>query len=1171
MVSSSGGQASREFRTLFAVGAVGGLTDSQLIDRFVARDGIDREDAFGALVQRHGPMVLGVCRRMLLHSTDADDAFQAVFLILARKAPSLRSPDALKPWLYGVAVRTSREARRHSSRRRDMEGGTFDATNIPSTTATDPNHADLLALLDEELTRLPARYRTPLMLCDLEGTSRQDAARQLNLPEGTLSSRLSRGRTLLRDRLIRRGITTPAGLLPLPASLPALAPSLADSTVRLALTFASGGAVTAAIAALAQRILKTMIVANFKLMLGTALVLAAATCLTITLAARPAPGPSKLPTEPPPLVVKAGKIAPPKPEPAEPRPAEVTPVEPTNREPIVIRGHVVDEAGKPAVGVTVRSEAFDHLETLTVTAADGSFSLPIRRRQVDNLTLLAVSSDGWMVGLFNYTNRPTLAAIEAPPRIILKPAVNVAVRVFDNFKAPIAGATVQAYGNGIVSDGTTGPTSILSPYGPGIISDGTTGPNGTVMLHIPADSSVHVIYALKAGQGFDFTTSRSMLGLGLATVLLGTKAADFPSTTDLTLDSPRTLKIKAVDRDNKPLAGVRLAPNEIRKKGKSPEIRISSRSLGATTGPDGIATFDWLPQTDHYIVIYPRQEGYSRRQIIVKPGDSGPIVAALARNETIRGRVTRPDGTPAKGILIVAAGSGWGNTEGRDQVRTGTDGTYELQLNPGEAYHVGVDDPEFSASTRMDVVLRVGVPVAPVDFKLSSGTIVRGRLTIDPDGRPVTDGSVVLQEWNDLPAGGLQNRGSTNNFRVSRTYGANTDTQGRYSIRVGPGKYVFGFAPPAGQSNSTGTGSNSNLLSIKDEPEIVRDFRLPRPGSGSLAGKVVAGPEGRGVAGAVVEILDASERGGDRAKVVADAEGRFVAYRRLNRTFLHARSPDGALAAIVEFDIEGPDFSVRLAPTAQATGLLLDEQGKPASNQQLTWGRRIALDDAYDFSTLAFVPKVETDADGRFTLPNLVVGQEYEVLMTRDGATWLASIYRPESPGPHDLGAIRAGSVRRQAPPNTGVRSAFDKDIPPADAQPIPFSASTLDDKYFSLNEVRGKNVLLAFWATWSNRSLVDLPRLKALHDAHAKDPRFAIIGVNVGSSLEDLNAFLQTHTLPWTQVNIGGSLHGQATSFGIRALPAYILIGPDGHIIARGSRADDLKDEVAKALAKSP
>ena len=203
MSRESASQAIRQLRTLHTLGVVGGLSDPQLVDRFLKREGDDREDAFAALVQRHGPMVLGVCRRMLRGSADVDDAFQAVFLVLARKARAVRNVERLKAWLYGVAVRTAKESRRRSARRQKWEGGTMDISRAVSK----PEHlpSALGDLVDEEINHLPRRYREAVLLCELDGASRQDAARQLGLPEGTLSSRLARGRSLLRNRLTKRG------------------------------------------------------------------------------------------------------------------------------------------------------------------------------------------------------------------------------------------------------------------------------------------------------------------------------------------------------------------------------------------------------------------------------------------------------------------------------------------------------------------------------------------------------------------------------------------------------------------------------------------------------------------------------------------------------------------------------------------------------------------------------------------------------------------------------------------------------------------------------------------------------------------------------------------------------------------------------------------------------
>jgi RNA polymerase sigma factor (sigma-70 family) len=182
-----------------------GMSDGDLVNRFIQhRD----EVAFEALVRRHGPMVFGVCRRVLHDDDDAEDAFQATFLVLVRKASTLRSPATVANWLYGVANRTAGEMRRSRTRRRTSE-----ASVMPRTEQVPEQLADCRALLDEELARLPDKYRAAVIVFELEGKSRREAARELGCAEGTVASRLARGRVLLAQRLSRRGIALSIGAL----------------------------------------------------------------------------------------------------------------------------------------------------------------------------------------------------------------------------------------------------------------------------------------------------------------------------------------------------------------------------------------------------------------------------------------------------------------------------------------------------------------------------------------------------------------------------------------------------------------------------------------------------------------------------------------------------------------------------------------------------------------------------------------------------------------------------------------------------------------------------------------------------------------------------------------------------------------------------------------------
>src|SRR5262245_49655577 len=185
-----------------------GLTDGQLLERYVRGR---EEAAFAALVRRHGPLVWGVCRRVLGSHHDAEDAFQATFLVLVRKAASVRQPEQVGNWLYGVAHQTALKARTMRARRRTRERQVADMSDIEAPHQDEPR--DVQGFLDQELSRLPNKYRVAISLCDLGGKTRKAAARQLGLPEGTLAGRLTRGRALLAKRLAQRGVALSAGAL----------------------------------------------------------------------------------------------------------------------------------------------------------------------------------------------------------------------------------------------------------------------------------------------------------------------------------------------------------------------------------------------------------------------------------------------------------------------------------------------------------------------------------------------------------------------------------------------------------------------------------------------------------------------------------------------------------------------------------------------------------------------------------------------------------------------------------------------------------------------------------------------------------------------------------------------------------------------------------------------
>ncbi len=264
--------ALRQLVTLFDVGAIGDCTDGQLLERFANQPNEAAELAFAAIVERHGPMVLRVCQLILGDEHAAEDAFQSTFVVLVRKAPSLWVLDSLGPWLYQVAFRTASCALADRQRRRRHEAryGAIAASAAATTrTASDP---ETELCLHHEIDRLPERYRAPIILCDLEGQTHQQAARQLGWPVGTVKTRLTRARDILRERLVGRQVAVPSAVTALATladrartSVPAeLARRTVETLSRQVGHSIAGAAASIEIVALANRTVRTWFVAKLR-------------------------------------------------------------------------------------------------------------------------------------------------------------------------------------------------------------------------------------------------------------------------------------------------------------------------------------------------------------------------------------------------------------------------------------------------------------------------------------------------------------------------------------------------------------------------------------------------------------------------------------------------------------------------------------------------------------------------------------------------------------------------------------------------------------------------------------------------------------------------------------------------------------------------------------------
>ncbi len=257
------------------------LTDGELLEAFIRRRD---EAAFRALLSRHGPMVWGVCLRVLGNHHDAEDAFQATFLVLARKASRVRPRERVGNWLYGVAYRAALKARALAARRRAKER---QAASQARPVAPAPACPDLAGLLDRELQELPATYRAAVVLCDLEGKTRTEAARQLGWPEGTVAGRLARARGLLAKRLGRRGVNLAGALAALGTAGVSVPATAAEAAVRAA----ANGPASGRVLGLTEGLLRAMLLSRVKVaaaLLAVALVGGGGLLFALHLAAGPA-------------------------------------------------------------------------------------------------------------------------------------------------------------------------------------------------------------------------------------------------------------------------------------------------------------------------------------------------------------------------------------------------------------------------------------------------------------------------------------------------------------------------------------------------------------------------------------------------------------------------------------------------------------------------------------------------------------------------------------------------------------------------------------------------------------------------------------------------------------------------------------------------------------------
>ena len=467
----------------------------------------------------------------------------------------------------------------------------------------------------------------------------------------------------------------------------------------------------------------------------------------------------------------------------------------TARSDWTISGTVVDENGKAVKGASVVGINYDKRRVETTTNERGEFELA--GPALGNTFPLFIT-DAKRTRLFVRDafreNHETQSRIDA----VLVPNRDVTVEIVDAGGKPVADATVLLRERMID------------------VEQHKTGHDGLVKLRVPGNASITCIYALKSGAGYDYYSNTRVVEKGKQP-----DAAEIPARLKLTLAGSRTLKVRAIDSQDRPMAGVPIIPFSVVRKGKTGDTNFSGAELfQATTGPDGVAEFDWMPADLEGTVSFVSltETLWSPEQLRLDFAN-GQIDLRVLRRTVLAGHVRQPDGKPAAGRLVQARGAGYSDLPGFGHAISAADGRFEMQVCPEHAYTLVVEDDRWVAN-RVGIVVREDQPVTDVDLQLVQGTVLIGRVLRGPDNTAVPDTQVhAVLEGGPIPAE-LKDPGRP--FRnvtpeMSFALWRKTNADGKYRFVLGPGEYRV-YSPPhsvPGHFNLTVSGEVEREFDIQ--------------------------------------------------------------------------------------------------------------------------------------------------------------------------------------------------------------------------------------------------------------------------------------------------------------------------------------------------------------------
>lgn len=628
---------------------------------------------------------------------------------------------------------------------------------------------------------------------------------------------------------------------------------------------------------------------------------------------------------------------------------------------VQVAGRVVDESDGAVAGAMVTALA--HKTAITAeTDSDGTFQIDLpSEKLLSGLTLRASHKGGTLQGSFQFSY-DTQESPTGPTVIKLLPAREIAASVFDEGKRPLADVRVIAVANHKK------------------FAEAVTDASGRVLLQIPRQASLQYVFAFEPNVGLDYFVYRRSGAPKNDPYQLD---QDHAEPLNFVLNGTHDLKVRVLDSKDRPLQDVLVYPWYFEKPHKGDHLNVSGlEEFQTRTNAEGLATIRSIPKDNSArVTIWAHEEGYfaPERWMFDPAAPAAEIIARLVPLVPVTGRVTYPDGRPAAGIDVLAAGEGYTFDDFRAVARTQDDGTFELKVAPDQYYLFVAGNDEWAASERTGIVYP-DKPIHGVEFQLQPASRIHGRVTIGPEHKPLPKQHLVLyqrptENYYELPEKDQLPNPKDSRKAVSPILGRTTytDEQGRFEFLVGPGNYYI-IGPD---------GSKPPKFVITDQQSLEVNLHASYPDVVRTSGRVVRQDDaGHGVAKAVVRGVPQSFFGG-HLEAVADAEGRFEADRGGSRMVVFARTADRRLAGIVEIGPEDEQVVIPVGPTASARGRLLDQlTSEPLPGEEISYGVTVHNDDG-TFST-NFGGSVTTDTTGAFTITGLVVGREYDASVVTD-------------------------------------------------------------------------------------------------------------------------------------------------------------------------------------------